>query len=202
MAGEPACWTSVFRGFVCAIAMTLFIPSGGHAQQLGLPDSAILTISSDRLYAESAFGQRVAREFEKQSGILAAENRRIEQELTEEEQELTDLRPQMDAAEFRELADAFDVKVKEFRRTQDAKARALVKGNEEEQVKFIQAARPILADLMREAGAGVVLERSSVFLSASAIDVTEVAISRLNATIGDGVAPSGTEAEEASQGTE
>lgn len=157
-----------------------------NAQQLGLPDSAILTISSDRLYAESDYGRRVAEEFETESGKLAAENRRIEQELTEEEQELTDRRPGMEAAAFRELANAFDEKVKQIRRAQDAKARALVQKNEGEQVRFIQAARPILAELMREAGAGVILERSSVFLSANAIDVTEVAIARMNATVGDG----------------
>ncbi len=170
------------------VALLAAVPIGASAQQLGLPDSVILTISSERLFNDSAFGQRVAREFEAASGELAKENRRIEQELTEEEQELTDRRPGMDPAAFRELADAFDAKVKEFRRTQDAKARALVQKNEEEQVKFIQAARPILTDLMREAGAGVVLERSSVFLSVTAIDVTEVAINRLNATIQDGVA--------------
>ncbi|MEP3333932.1 OmpH family outer membrane protein [Sedimentitalea sp.] len=169
------------------LPLLLVIPTGASSQALGLPDSVILTISSERLFSDSAFGQRVAREFEAASGELAKENRRIEQELTEEEQGLTERRPSMEAAAFRELADAFDVKVKEFRRTQDAKARALVQRNEEEQVKFIQAARPILTDLMREAGAGVVLERSSVFLSVTAIDVTEVAINRLNATIKDGV---------------
>lgn len=168
------------------LAAMVFAASPADAQQLGLPDSAILTISSDRLYAESDYGRRVAEEFETESGKLAAENRRIEQELTDEEQELTDRRPGMEAAAFRELANAFDEKVKRIRRAQDAKARALVQKNEGEQVRFIQAARPILAELMREAGAGVILERSSVFLSANAIDVTEVAIARMNATVGDG----------------
>ncbi|MDU9003350.1 OmpH family outer membrane protein [Sedimentitalea todarodis] len=181
---------SALTSLARVVALLLVLPAGAFAQQLGLPDSVILTISSERLFSDSAFGKRVAREFEAASGELARENRRIEQELTLEEQELTDRRPNMEPAAFRELADAFDAKVKEFRRTQDAKARALVQKNEEEQVKFIQAARPILTDLMQEAGAGVVLERSSVFLSVTAIDVTEVAINRLNATIRDGVTPS------------
>lgn len=129
---------------------------------------------------------RVARQFESESNKLASENRRIEQELTEEEQELTTKRPQMEPAEFREIADAFDEKVKEIRRSQDAKAVELVQQNEVEQSRFIQAARPILAELMRETGAGVILERSSVFLSANAIDVTDAAIGKINAAIGDG----------------
>ena len=35
----------------------------------------------------------------------------------------------------------------------------------------------------------MILERSSVFLSANATDVTDVAISRIDAVIGDGLEP-------------
>jgi Skp family chaperone for outer membrane proteins len=156
------------------------------AQELGLPDSPILTISSERMYAESAFGKRVAREIEDGSATLAAENRRIEEELGAEEKRLTELRPTMDPAEFRALADEFDRRVQTVRREQDAKARALVQRSEEKQVEFLRAARPILAELMRESGASVVLERSSVFLSQTAIDMTDVAISRLDSILGEG----------------
>ncbi len=167
--------------------VTAVQPLASRAQELGIPSSAILTIASERLYAESAFGRRVADEIEVKSEALAAENRRIEEELTAEEQELTLRRPEMTPDAFRPLADAFDKKVQEIRRTQDAKARALAQQNEEERLRFLQAASPILTDLMRESGAGVILERSSVFLSASAIDLTDLAISRLNATLGDGL---------------
>jgi Skp family chaperone for outer membrane proteins len=155
------------------------------AQQLGLPQSAILTISSERMFAESAFGRRVAREIESQSEVLATENRRIEVELTAEEKDLTDRRPDMAPDDFRALADAFDAKVQDIRRRQDAKARALVQFQEDEQVRFLQAARPVLVELMRESGAGAILERSSVFLSANAIDITELAITRLNEVLGE-----------------
>ncbi|MBK0328605.1 OmpH family outer membrane protein [Rhodobacteraceae bacterium F11138] len=170
--------------------LALLSPGIGLAQSLGIPSSAILTISSERMYADSAFGKRVAREIEEQSDILARENRGIEKELTAEEQELTQRRTQMEPEAFRALADAFDTKVQTIRRTQDAKARDLVQRNDEERVRFFQAARPILTELMRESGAGVVLERSSVFLSANAIDMTDIAISRLDATLGDGTATS------------
>ena len=39
---------------------------------------------------------------------------------------------------------------------------------------------------MREAGAGVILERRSVLFSANAIDITDIAIQRLDDAIGDG----------------
>ena len=156
------------------------------AQQLGLPQSAILTISSDRLFTDSAFGKRIAREIEADGAVLAAENRRIESELTAEEQELTERRAGMEPEEFRKLADAFDAKVQTIRSVQDGKARALGQRRDEARGAFYEAARPVLAGLMQESGAGVILERSSVFLSANATDVTELAIERINAEIGEG----------------
>lgn len=156
------------------------------AQQLGLSNAAILTISSERLYAESAFGTRIAAEIESESAVLASENRRIEAELTEEEKALTEQRSGMDPTEFRALADAFDAKVQSIRREQDAKARALVQRGDEARGAFFRTARPVLEELMRVSGAGVILERSSVFLSANAVDITSLAIARIDATIGDG----------------
>lgn len=174
----------------CALAM--LGPPGSHraqAQQLGLPQTAILTIEADRLFADSAFGRRVAREIEAESAVLAAENRRIEAELSAEEKQLTARRSEMEPDAFRALADAFDQKVQSNRRTQDAKTRALSQQTDNARVEFYRAARPILEALMREAGAGVILERSSVFLSANATDITDLAITRIDAAIGDGGKP-------------
>lgn len=156
------------------------------AQQLGTLQSPILTIEAERLFNDSAFGQRIAQEREAESAVLSAENRRIEAELTTEEQDLTERRGTMEPEAFRVLADAFDEKVQEIRRTQDAKARALTQSREADRVAFLQAAAPVLEQLMREAGAAVLLERGSVFLSLNATDVTDTAIERVDAAIGDG----------------
>lgn len=177
MAGVRAVWLIL----VCLLAA---LPAA--AQQIGLPQSPILTISSERLFAESVFGKRVAQEIEAEGQLLAAENRRIEAELTAEEKALTERRPGMSPEEFRALADAFDEKVQTIRKTQDAKARRLNQQRDEARAAFFDAARPVLAEVMREAGAGVILERASVFLSANATDVTDLAIGRMDAALGDG----------------
>ena len=156
------------------------------AQNIGTVVSPILTIESDRFFAQSAFGQRAAREIEAEGAIIAAENRKIEADLTAEEKALTDRRAGMEPEAFRVLADTFDEKVQTMRRTQDAKARALSQRNEADRMAFINAAGPVLEVLMQDAGAAVVLERRNVFLSANAIDVTDEAIRRMNAAIGDG----------------
>lgn len=182
-AGSGLYLATVLFGLIAAV---MPMPAAVQAQQLGLVQSAILTVSADRLFAESSFGRRIAREIEADSAVLAAENRRIEAELGAEESDLTERRAGMEPSAFRILADAFDEKVQEIRRTQDAKARALGKRGEAAQVEFLNVARPVLEALMRDAGAGVILERSSVFLSANATDVTDLAIERIDAAIGDG----------------
>jgi Skp family chaperone for outer membrane proteins len=97
----------------------------------------------------------------------------------------------MESAAFRALADAFDQKVQSNRIAQETKARALNQIADKARAEFLQVARPILEDLMRESGAGVILERSSVFLSANATDITDLAIERIDAAIGDGSALNG-----------
>ena len=52
----------IVNAIQCVILCLSLGSGAAQAQQLGLPDSEILTISSDRMYTESQFGQRVARE--------------------------------------------------------------------------------------------------------------------------------------------
>ncbi len=180
--------TSCVRALIVLLLVLCLPASPGWAQQLGLPQSAILTISTDRMFSGSAFGLRIASEIEAESAVLAAENRKIEAELTVEEKDLTRRRPTMDPTAFRALADSFDKKVQATRKAQGAKTRTLQQIGDGARVKFLQAARPVLEALMRDAGAGVILERSNVFLSANATDITDLAIARIDAAIGDGTA--------------
>lgn len=159
-------------------------PGGGLG--LGTVVSPVLTIDSERLFRDSAFGQRVAAEIEAKGTELAAENRQIEADLEAEERELTDKRATMDPEAFRELADAFDEKVQQTRAAQTAKGRALNTLLDQEREVFLNAAAPVLERLMREAEAAVILERRSVFVSASAIEITDDAIALLDATLGSG----------------
>lgn len=149
--------------------------------------SPVLTIDSERLFRESAFGERVTREIEAQSEQLAAENREIEAALEAEERDLTEKRAQMEPAKFRVLADAFDEKVQRTRAEQAAKNRTLNEVLDLERDRFLSAAAPVLEQLMRNSDAAVILERRRVFVSSSAIEVTDQAISLLDEAIGSGL---------------
>ena len=153
------------------------------AQQVQSP---VLTIDSERLYRGSDFGQRVLRDIELRTRALAEENRRLEAQLEAEEKALTEQRPDLAPEEFRALADAFDARVQAIRRERDAETRVVSELLDQNRERFLQVATPILEDIMREAGAAVVLEVRSVFSSANAIDITDLAIARINAKLGDG----------------
>lgn len=148
--------------------------------------SPILTVDSERLFVESAYGVRVAQDIEAGQSVLLAENRKIEAELEAEEKRLTELRADMEPGEFRAVADAFDERVQGIRLQQDGKARAIAETRDSQRTVFFQAAQPVLAELMREAGAEILIERRAVLISSNAIDVTDRAIERLNTAIGDG----------------
>ena len=153
---------------------------------LAQPQSPVLTLDQERLFAESAFGRRVLAEIEEASAQLVAENRRIEAELVAEERDLTERRPNMAPEAFRDLADAFDAKAVGYRRQQDAKARALQARDEAERTAFFRAARPVLSDLVAELGGVVLLDDRGVLLASPATDLTDRAIARVDAVIGDG----------------
>lgn len=172
------------RALCVLIVLVVSLPVA--AQQLGVPQSGVLTISSDRIFTESAFGRRVFDEIEAESAALAAENERIVAELSREEKELTKKREVLSPEEFRPLAEAFDRKVQSHREGQRAKLDALARLSDEARNQFFELAQPVLIDLLRETGASLIIERSNVFLSSDASDVTAIAIRKIDAAIGDG----------------
>ncbi|MHA6324050.1 OmpH/Skp family outer membrane protein [Roseivivax sp. CAU 1753] len=181
----------VLRWIRTGIAAAMLVLSAPvTAQQSDAPRavvrSPILTLESERLFMDSAFGQRVVAAIEAEGKALAAENRAIEAELTAEERRLTDMRAEAEAAEFRALADAFDARVQALRQQQDAKARTLASRDDAARRVFFGAVQPVLGEILREAGAALILERSTVLLSANATDITDLAITRVDARIGDG----------------
>ncbi len=148
--------------------------------------SGILVLNQERLLSRTQYGVRMQAELETAGLDLGAENRRIEAALMEEELALTSLRATLAPEDFRPLATEFDSRVEGIRTAQDAKARELTTQTEAAQQRFFEIAFPILLELVQERGAAVLLDSRSVLLSSDAVDITEDAIARIDAEIGDG----------------
>ncbi len=146
----------------------------------------VLTIDRERLFAETQLGARVSRGIEARIAALQAENDQIENELVQEELDLTERRPSLAPEDFRALADAFDDKVQSIRREQDAKARELTQARDAARQSFFVEVADVLGQIMEERGATVLLDTNTVFVSANRIDITDVAIESINRVLGEG----------------
>lgn len=169
--------------FLRAIFIWLILALPASAQQDSPP---VLIIDSERLFIETLYGQRLASELAAQAAELQAENDRIVEALTLEERSLTVRRPDMDPEAFRAEAEAFDNKVQEVRRVRDAKNVELQVATAEARSRFEQRVQGIVANIMLERGAALVMEQRNVVLSVRAANITDDAIVRIDAELGDG----------------
>ena len=179
---------------VCAVAVlaaaSLFADRGEAQSILDRSLRApVLTIEVERVFLESAAGAELDKILNADRVALAAENRNFEAELRAEELSLPAVRQELSPEDFRELAGAFDEKVQQIREEQDAKEQELTRRAEEERRRLLVDLQPVLAQIMIETGAAVILERRNVFLSFDTVDITDLAIERINARLsapGDG----------------
>jgi len=171
------------RFLLVAFVFVTLLPQVGGAQQ---NPSGVYILGQDRLFGQSEFGLRVRATIDARNAALGDENQRMAGDLEAEELALTEQRPTLSAAEFRELADVFDAKVEAIRTGQAQKNVELARWAEDEQKRFFEAAIPVIVQMFEEIGAVAFLDERSVIISAERIDITAAAITRVNEAIGDG----------------
>lgn len=152
----------------------------------------LLTVDQDALFTGSAWGRRVQAELDAQGRRVSAENEHLTEQLAAEEAELTERRPEMEPAEFRQAAEAFDLRATQIRRERAQVVQELNAQAEADRAAFYQAALPVMGELMAARGAVAVLDRRTVFVSLDAIDITDDLIELLDETLSDGAGRPGT----------
>ena len=172
----------------CALVLAIY-GAGVRAQDITVqPPQApaqVLLIDQDRLFSGSVFGQAVGGVIDRVGRDLSAQNREIEDVLTQEEQRLTELRSSLSIEDFRLRAAEFDARVVEIRSEQDAKNRALGAYAEAARQRFLEIMGPILIDLVQRSGAEVLMDRRAVIFARDDIDITDEAIAAINAALAD-----------------
>ena len=161
----------------CALAVS------GVAQE---ERPSVLIIDSERLYEDTLYGRRLEADLSALRAEFQAENDRIAETLRAEELRLTEQRPDMTREAFQEAADVFDAKVQEVRRARDAKNRELQAADTAARAQFESRVQGIVANVMLERGASLVMEQRNVVLSVRAVNITDDVIVRIDAQLGDG----------------
>lgn len=172
----------------CALVLAIY-GAGVRAQEVTVqPPQApaqVLLIDQDRLFSGSVFGQAVGGVIDRVGRDLSAQNREIEDVLTQEEQRLTELRSSLSIEDFRLRAAEFDARVVEIRSEQDAKNRALGAYAEAARQRFLEIMGPILIDLVQRSGSEVLMDRRAVIFARDDIDITDEAIAAIDAALAD-----------------
>lgn len=182
-------------GFLCragasigvALGAALGVVGAGLAQaQTARADapavirSPVLTLNYEQFIAGSRMGRQMSADYEAERARLEAANAEIASQLEAEELALTKARDTMQADAFRKAASAFDEKVQKIRQERRDAESILARKRDDLRSRFEQAAVPVLSALMREAGAAVILEVRSTVLSLEQVDITDLAIQRLD----------------------
>ncbi len=171
---------------LCRIAAVLLLAGQAQAQDVGSP---LLTLDQDKFFLQSDFGKAAVERERLATAALEQENKRIETGLVAEEQALTTDRKTLSPEEFAAKAEAFDQKVERIRAEQDAKARKLTDTRDADRKAFLQAAVPVLGELLGQKKATAILDKNLVILSLSAVDVTDEAITMVNAALAKAPVP-------------
>ena len=175
---------TVLMAALLGLSVQLVLPL--RAQEPEALRAPVLMLDRNRLFAESGFGKAAEARFQAESKALIAENLQLERALEAEERALTDQRATLEAGAFQELATAFDEKTEAIRAAQDTKSRAITAQRDADRQRFLQAAVPVLGELMRETGAVAIFDKDMVILSLRGVDITDEAITLIDAALGDG----------------
>lgn len=169
------------RPFLALLAAALVAAAPLPAQEPPGP-APFLYINQEQILTESETGQALLAEEERQRNALRAEARALDQSFEAEERELTERRPTLPPDEFRKLSDAFDARVVQARRDQDARAEALAQEFDQRRRQFYARVAPILVMLMDRYRAPAIFDESSVLLADQSLNITAEVIAEIDAS--------------------
>jgi Skp family chaperone for outer membrane proteins len=176
-----------FARFFGTFAFLVTISSEVIFAQAGpLPNTAVIIIDKERVLSDTKYGQRLNAEMRRMELVQIADNRRLSSALGQEEAHLTELRTTLSSDEFRLLASEFDTKVQRISDEQQTKNQKRIDQRRQDQLQLFAATAPVFEQLMRDTGANVILELRFALIWNDAINMTDVAIQRIDAFLGDG----------------
>lgn len=153
------------------------------AQETPDENIGILVVDMQRIQRDATAAASVREQSAKMRTALEKNIGERAQAISLEEAELAELRKRMTAAEFRERVREFEKKVfanRDLAQQESAKLQAVLA---QASNRLRQKIAPILAQLLRERRAKLMLDKSQVILSADTLDVTDEVLKRLNTTV-------------------
>jgi Skp family chaperone for outer membrane proteins len=172
--------TILVAGLLFLGAAVLDTASAAPPPPGGTPTARILMLDMRRIMGLSKVGQDIQRQVEalKQQAAkeLNGEGTALRSEETQIQQQAAILAPDVKARRIRD----FQAKATAFQQKVQRRGGLIQGGVLKAQQQIEQALGPILQGIMKERGATILLDRSSILLAPNAIDVTQLVIQRLD----------------------
>ena len=161
------------------VAMFLSVPAQGVLAQTS-KDIGILVVDMQRIQRDSSAAISVREQTAAMRTNLEKTIAERAREISSEEAELAELRQRLTTDEFRARVRSFEEKVfanRDFAQRESSKLQSLLA---QASTRLRREIAPILAQLLREREAQLMLDSSQVILNAETLDVTDEVIQRLD----------------------
>jgi len=178
---EKICWRPLF-GVVFLFSILIFL-APATAQETNDENIGVLVVDMQRIQRDAAAAVNVREQSTAMRAELEAMVAERAKAISKEEAELAELRERLEPDEFRQRVREFEKKVfanRDFAQQGSTKLQA-VRVQASNQLR--RAIAPILAQLLRERRAQLMLDKSQVILSVDTLDVTDEALKRLDSAL-------------------
>lgn len=153
------------------------------AQETSDENIGVLVVDLQRIQRDAAAATSVREQSAAMRAELAAIIGERARAISVEEAELAELRERMTAVEFRDRVREFEKKVFANRDLEQQESAKLQSVLAQARNRLRREIAPILAQLLRERNAKLMLDKSQVILSADTLDVTDEVLKRLDTAV-------------------
>ncbi len=176
--------TSFMRTSVAALTMLVISGIGATAAIAQSAQTAkILVVEIAEITRSSLAGKDLTQQIETQSAELQAERDRLQQEVRSQEQELIRQQQILAADAFEERRRSMGQRFAAAQSDYEDKVRRFQIGARKAERELQSALTPIYQELLNKYGANLILERSTLVMTGSGLDVTREVVERLDQSV-------------------
>ena len=169
------------KAFITAIFFVLAL--GLNNSVADYPNTSIGVIDTAKILTEAKAMKDALKEIEKINKKTQDEVREIEEALLNEQSELVESQSIMAPEAFQVKAAEFEKKVQNFQIESQDKFSKINNQLVEAEGKIFEVLKPIIADIVKEKGITIVLEKPRVVFNDEDMDITDEALKKLNKSL-------------------
>ena len=153
---------------------------GFNVQAETYPNTSIAIVDLNLILSESKAAKEATKDFEKIQKDTESEIVESDKLMLDERNKLIEQQSVIAPEAFEVKAQDYEKKLQNYQIDKQNKLRKLEGVLQNARNEILESVKPILEDLSKELGVTVILEKNSVLLSATNMDITDQVIKRLN----------------------